>query len=88
MIALTLESARRRPYLLRVIDPRDRETTYWRELLTRVAADLEHTAEAEPDAKRKGWLSSRAMRIRRRLHEGVPEDFIPDSGQQSMNPRG
>ena len=69
-------------------DSRDREMVYWRELLARVAEDLEHTAEAETDGKRKAWFSSRAMRIRQRLHDGVPEGFTPDSGQQRMNPRG
>jgi hypothetical protein len=55
-------------------DP-NREITYWRELLTRVAQDLETTAGTEPDPKRQRWLAARAMRIRQRLHEGVPEGF-------------
>jgi hypothetical protein len=65
-----------------------REITYWRELLTRVAEDLEHAAESEADGKRKAWFSSRAMRIRQRLHEGLPENFTSDSGHQRMSPRG
>ena len=52
-----------------------RETLYWRQLLERVAGDLEVLAGSETDATRKRRLVARAMRIRQRLHEGMPGDF-------------
>lgn len=52
-----------------------RETIYWRQLLERVAGDLEILAGNEPDPARGSRLAARAMRIRRRLHEGMPTDF-------------
>lgn len=52
-----------------------RETLYWQHLLERVAGDLEVLASNETDAARAGRLAARAMRIRRRLHEGMPADF-------------
>lgn len=64
----------------------NRETAYWQQLLERVAADLESAAGRETDPKRRRWLESRAMRIRQRLHDGVPDDFSEPTGQR-MNPR-
>lgn len=64
----------------------NRETAYWQHLLERVAEDLESTAGRETDPKRRRWLESRAMRIRQRLHEGVPDDFRVAPAQR-MNPR-
>jgi len=52
-----------------------RETLYWQQLLERVASDLEMLAGSESDAARARRLAARAMRIRRRLHEGMPGDF-------------
>lgn len=52
-----------------------RETIYWQQLLERVAGDLEILAGNEPDQARASRLAARAMRIRRRLHEGMPSDF-------------
>ena len=52
-----------------------RETLYWQQLLERVASDLEVLASNESDAARARRLAARAMRIRRRLHEGMPSDF-------------
>mgnify|MGYP001409373310 CR=1 FL=1 len=52
-----------------------RETLYWRQLLERVAGDLELLAAEETDARRASRLAARAMRIRQRLHEGVPLGF-------------
>jgi hypothetical protein len=51
-----------------------REVLYWRELLAR-AADLESKAGTEADAIQAHWCRARAMRIRRRLHEGMPDDY-------------
>jgi hypothetical protein len=65
-----------------------REITYWQELLTKVAQDLERAASVEKDPKTKAWFSGRAMRIRKRLHDGMPEDYVPDTGAQRMNPQG
>jgi len=67
-------------------ESRDRESAYWRELLTRIAEDLEHATDAEVDGKRKAWFSSRAMRIRQRLHESVPEGFDPETLRSRMTP--
>ena len=52
-----------------------REVFYWRQLLERVAGELERIASREPDPERRKVLSARAMRIRKRLHEGTPADF-------------
>lgn len=54
-----------------------REILYWRDLLSRVAADLELKAGTEMDAGRARWAATRAMRIRRRLYEGMPPTFDP-----------
>jgi hypothetical protein len=62
-----------------------REVLYWRELLSRVAAELELMVGKETDAARAQWLSARAMRIRRRLHEGMPADY--DSSPNRPPPR-
>ena len=63
-----------------------REIAYWRQLLERVATDLESAAAREADPKRRDWLAARAMRIRQRLHEGVPDSFTGVAAQR-MNPR-
>jgi hypothetical protein len=52
-----------------------REVLYWRELLSRVAADLELVASKETDAERARWARARAMRIRKRLFDGMPADY-------------
>jgi len=65
-----------------------REIAFWRELLEKVARDLEHSACIEQDAERRAWLESRSMRIRRRLHEGMPDDYVADQHAQRMNPQG
>jgi len=52
-----------------------REVLYWRQLLERVAGDLEVLAGSDVDARRARQLAARAMRIRQRLHEGMPPDF-------------
>jgi hypothetical protein len=64
-----------------------REATYWRDLLTRIAEDLEHAAGVEREPRRRSWLSSRAMRIRQRLHEGVPSAFEETQVHAGMTPR-
>lgn len=52
-----------------------REAAYWRELLTRIARDMEQSAKAEPDPERQRWFVSRARRVRERLVRGVPEGW-------------
>ncbi len=49
------------------------EVRYWRHLLEQVARDMEATAGLEHDPKRERWLRARALRIRRRLLEGLPD---------------
>jgi hypothetical protein len=61
------------------------EVVYWRDLLTRVAKDLERAAGSEADAKRKAWFTSRAMRIRQRLHDGMPEGWSAATYDARMN---
>lgn len=62
------------------------EIAFWRDILTKVAQDLERTACSEKDAARKDWLERRAMRIRQRLHEGMPDGYVADPLAQRMNP--
>lgn len=59
------------------MDPKTlyREILYWRSLLEKVAGDLELMAAKESDPRWKERLAGRGKRIRRRLHEGVPEGF-------------
>ena len=47
-----------------------RENLWLRELLAKVAQDLEGQAGSDADQRRR-----RAQRIRLRLHEGVPEEW-------------
>jgi len=54
-----------------------REILYWRQLLDRVAAELELKAGTAQDIAEAHWCGARAMRIRRRLNEGVPTSFQP-----------
>lgn len=58
-----------------------REIFFWRDLLARVAADLEREASREGESSRGRWLASRATRIRKRLHEGVPDEFVVSSNR-------
>jgi hypothetical protein len=58
------------------IDPH-REAQWWRMLLGKVASDLERLASQESDERRARLLRARAMRIRKRLHEGPPENWTP-----------
>ena len=51
------------------------EALYWRELCVRVAEKLESKVGTESDPTRRCWFSARAMRIRKRLHEGMPAEF-------------
>lgn len=64
-----------------------REVVYWRDLLTRIAEDLEHAAGLESEQRRRSWFVSRAMRIRQRLHEGVPATFRGARSNAAMTPR-
>jgi hypothetical protein len=52
-----------------------RESAYRRDLLTRIARDLEQAARTEIDPQRQRWFASRASRVRARLLHGVPEDW-------------
>ncbi len=52
-----------------------RDVLYWRELLDKVARELELKAGTETDPARARWCAERAMRIRRRLYEGTPSDY-------------
>jgi hypothetical protein len=70
-----------------VTDDARREAAYWRHLLLRIAEDLEHTAGLERDPKRRAWLASRAMRVRQRLHEGMPASFEEPRSHTGMTPR-
>lgn len=49
-----------------------RAIAYWRDLLARVADDIESTSKRETDVKRTRWLQSRSRRIRQLLAEPVP----------------
>ncbi len=49
-----------------------RENLWLRELLTKVAQDLEHLAALDQYEKQTAPLLRRAQRVRRRLHQGVP----------------
>ena len=65
-----------------------REIAYWQHLLTRISEDLESAAGRARDANRRSWLSARAMRIRQRLHEGVPSSFTIGSVQRMNSTTG
>jgi hypothetical protein len=52
-----------------------REIAYWRDLLKRIARDMEAAAREEADPSRQRWLISRASRVRERLLRGMPEDW-------------
>lgn len=85
--SVPFESVARVPY------PRSCRTTHTSRSPTGVPSSpgsprtLEHAAGIEPDPKRRTWFESRAMRIRKRLHDGVPEDFDGTPGHQRMNRR-
>jgi hypothetical protein len=52
-----------------------RESAYWRDLLKRIARDLDQAAKTEVDPQRQRWLASRAARVRERLNRGMPDDW-------------
>ena len=64
-----------------------REIAYWQHLLVRIAEDLERTAATEREPQRRDWLLSRAMRIRQRLHEGMPASFREPGSAVGMTPQ-
>lgn len=49
-----------------------RQIAFWRDLLARVADDLDATATREDDARRRRWFETRSRRIRELLAEPVP----------------
>lgn len=73
-ITVDLESALREPYRIVVATEHEylRAIAYWRELLARVADDIDTTAAREDDVKRRTWCQSRSKRIRQLLAEPVP----------------
>jgi hypothetical protein len=56
------------------------ENLWLRELLEQVARDLEGISAREEYAVHTMALQGRAMRIRKRLHEGLPAHRLPVSG--------
>jgi hypothetical protein len=52
-----------------------REVAYWRDLLKRIARDMETAAREEADPGRQRSLETRASRVRERLLRGMPEDW-------------
>lgn len=55
-----------------------REVAYYRDLLRRIAKDIEQAAKTETDTTRARWLTGRAKLIRERLLRGMPEDWTDD----------
>lgn len=49
-----------------------RAIAYWRDLLARVADDIDATGAREDDLKRKRWFESRSRRIKQLLAEPPP----------------
>lgn len=49
-----------------------REIAYWREMLAKVADDIDATAAREEDARRRRLFESRPKRIEELLAEPVP----------------
>jgi hypothetical protein len=49
-----------------------RQIAFWRDLLARVADDIDATAAREGDVKRRRWFESRSKRIHELLAEPVP----------------
>lgn len=69
-----LESGAPCPY--RIVVPTEhellRQVAFWKDLLARVANDIDGTAAREDDVKRRRWFQSRSRRIRELLAEPVP----------------
>lgn len=63
-----------------------REAAYWRDLLKRIAVDLERAARAEADPARQRRLASRATRVGKRLNRGVRDDWTHDQGSMEVRP--
>lgn len=49
-----------------------RQISFWRDILGRIADDIDTTAAHEDDVKRRRWFESRSRRIRELLAEPVP----------------
>lgn len=73
-IALDVESATPGPYSIVVATDHERlrEIAYWRDILAKIADDIDATAAREDDVKRRRWFDSRSRRIRELLAEPVP----------------
>ena len=56
-----------------------REAAFYRELLKRIAKDLEQAAKGATDPQRRQWFEGRARRVRERLLRGMPEDWTEAS---------
>lgn len=70
-----LSDRSRRRSRSRVLTQARRESAYWRDLLRRIARDMDSAARVESDPRRQQWFTSRAARVRERLARGVPEDW-------------
>lgn len=60
-----------------------REVAFYRDVLKRIAVDLEQAAKDETDPQRRRWFDSRAARVREHLLRGMPEDWTEPGGLQS-----
>jgi hypothetical protein len=68
------------PYLIR-------EVAFWRDLLSRIAVDLDRGADRESDPQRRKWLRARACQIRKRLDEGVPSSWKMSDAEERRTPQ-
>lgn len=76
-IVRVLESATPWPYGIVVATEHEllREVAYWRDLLARVANDMERSSARDDDIKRRRWFETRSTRIRELLVERVPSGW-------------
>lgn len=58
-----------------LVDELARERAWLRDLVGRIAAELERLGSQPQVLPRQ--VQERAMRVRKRLHEGVPADWAP-----------
>ncbi len=73
-IVRDLESGAPCPYRIVVATDHERlrEIAYWRDILAKIADDIDATAAREDDVKRRRWFDTRSRRIRELLAEPVP----------------
>lgn len=72
--ALDLESATPCSYLIHVATEHEllRQIAFWRDILAKVADDIDATIAREDDVKLRRWFETRSRRIRALLAEPVP----------------